>query len=454
MSLTHQLSGRNSAFAVDIDHSVLNFDYAAESAAIMRGMASMHAIEDLTTSFFASREGVTAKKAELFRISVESVIVAGGLATPAAMFAPSFESSTVSDYSAEAEEKSGGLLSRIWEWIKNAWKSLKERIKKLFGINQRFFAQYAMSMDQLVDQAKILVASKTRGEPRAINGHFPGIVTMGTLPAYIGLDALGKRFIKGIGDSVALASKIGHLDAKNHTFNNAGEVLKAADGHDTVVLWEDDQWGKIVVDAKGARFEATELGRSGTLKDVAAPAPEKILELAEGIRKFGKEVTHQMVTVERGIHEMDAVVAHMEKIFEDAKAAADAHRKDNLAKAAEHGHGVELAPGRSHQDNGAGHEIARLANAVHAGEVGKFRSYQYIVAAYGNVQTGGAILSNKEREFFMAGMHLVRACLEAYPVTHEEHLTHKLLHAHQAIQKVKAREAEFAAEKEKKEAGE
>lgn len=76
--------------------------------------------------------GMDEQAAELYKISVESVLRMSGIDVPVEAFVPAFEAGmSRKDYSAEAEEKSKGILKRIWDWIVNAFKRFGAMMTRL-----------------------------------------------------------------------------------------------------------------------------------------------------------------------------------------------------------------------------------------------------------------------------------------------------------------------------------
>ena len=136
-------------------------ELATVAGQIDRAEAALESIHYLSQGFFKGRP-VTEESAKLFSLSVESVIIAARLNIPTEMLAPSFESSSVSDYSTEAEEKKANVVVRIWRWIVAAIKNLGRIIGGIFKKRKMIFANVIKDLGKMREMLKRIIAEDAK----------------------------------------------------------------------------------------------------------------------------------------------------------------------------------------------------------------------------------------------------------------------------------------------------
>lgn len=92
---------------------------------------TLTSLQTLATEFFSGHRAISEQDAKVYQISVESVMIAGGFTVTPDLMTPSFESKD--NYSAEAQEKSSGVLKRVWEWMVEQFKKIIAGISELIG---------------------------------------------------------------------------------------------------------------------------------------------------------------------------------------------------------------------------------------------------------------------------------------------------------------------------------
>jgi len=120
---------------------------------VSKASVASGAIENLVDQTIETygEDGITEQGAAILQSSMESVLKAAGLDIPVSMLVPSFESGmTRTDYSTEAEEKKGGVISRILKWLADAYHAVIDGISNFFT---RFFVT-AGRVQKYVDKVK------------------------------------------------------------------------------------------------------------------------------------------------------------------------------------------------------------------------------------------------------------------------------------------------------------
>jgi len=99
---------------------------------IVRARATLASVKNIRDAFINDKPSMDVERAALYRVCMESVLMASDLDLPVTMLAPSFESSVPENYSTEAEEKSEGFIGKIWAWIKRTFTTLMGMLKAFF----------------------------------------------------------------------------------------------------------------------------------------------------------------------------------------------------------------------------------------------------------------------------------------------------------------------------------
>lgn len=111
-------------------------DIQEQGDAIANSITVSGAVESVVDQTLETygEDGITEEGAALLKLSVESILRTGGISIPVEMAVPSFESGmTRAQYSTEAEEKKGNIITRIFAWIATAFKSLIESVKNFWS---------------------------------------------------------------------------------------------------------------------------------------------------------------------------------------------------------------------------------------------------------------------------------------------------------------------------------
>lgn len=144
------------------EHAMFSLEAAELEAGFsecQRIQASFESIVRMSSEFFTAGEAATEAQANLYRLSVESVLRAAGLDYHINLVAPSFEASK--DYSAEAEEKSGSVFSRVMTWLSGLLNKLVEAVKNFIGrFRKAGAASEARHTEMKAEADKVFAAEK------------------------------------------------------------------------------------------------------------------------------------------------------------------------------------------------------------------------------------------------------------------------------------------------------
>lgn len=167
-SILKQLADNNIG-RVEAAYSFESVDFQTEfheidvlQTQIVRARATLASVKNIRDAFINDKPSMDVERAALYRVCMESVLMASDLDLPVTMIAPSFESSNEENYSTEAEEKSEGFISKIWAWIKRTFTTL-------MGMLKAFFQKLGMFKKN--DQAKNEALKKK--VDAAVNGDAP-----------------------------------------------------------------------------------------------------------------------------------------------------------------------------------------------------------------------------------------------------------------------------------------
>ena len=213
--------------------------------------------------------GIDERGADLMRISVECLIRASGLPLHVDAVVPSFESGQkFSDYSAEAEAKKDSIISRLVEFLKNAWLRLIAVVRRFTSkivTSTDGVAKYIEAVKARVDKAQgttpdrtIKVSNKVAQIFGGKAGAKPALDTLlhGTMNVYAG-------FIRDVQSELGGVTKIKRLTA-NSTEADVQQWLGEMDSAaltkaNTGILKLDDRQF-----ANGWRFQVSHTARVGT----------------------------------------------------------------------------------------------------------------------------------------------------------------------------------------------
>lgn len=221
-SILSQLSNRSIPAVKHEDHDdidLISYYVESQNHELMAAFAAHEAISNLAGQFFTEGAEITEREAQLYQVSVESIMIAAGLPLPVSMLAPSFESSAT--YSAEADDKKIGILARIWAWIKEAGAALMERIRKMLGMRYHQSIEISKTIEgMLVDVDRL---SEGKVKPFHMEGTY-----------YNGFDRNGKFDLS----SSVIAANTGSAKAViNHLIDLQQKVMKA----DTAETYESSE---------------------------------------------------------------------------------------------------------------------------------------------------------------------------------------------------------------------
>lgn len=142
----------------DID--LIHYYVESQNQELTAAFAAHEAISNLAGQFFTEGVEITEREAQLYQVSVESIMIAAGLPLPASILAPSFESSAT--YSVEADDKKIGVLARIWAWIKEAGAALMERIRKMLGMRYHQSIEISKTIEGMLADLERLTDDKVK----------------------------------------------------------------------------------------------------------------------------------------------------------------------------------------------------------------------------------------------------------------------------------------------------
>lgn len=133
-------------------------DIATKNDDVMDNVVVSNTLTDLVDQTMQTygAAGIDEQGAQLLNISVEAVLKSAGLDIPASTLVPSFESGmSRAEYSVEAEEKKSSLVSRMWTWLIEAFKSMWEAVSSFFNsfrTNASSVEAYAKKVKEKVDK--------------------------------------------------------------------------------------------------------------------------------------------------------------------------------------------------------------------------------------------------------------------------------------------------------------
>lgn len=133
---------------------------------IVRARTALASVTNIRDAFLKDKPSMDVERAALYRVCMESVLMASDLDLPVTMIAPSFESSNEENYSTEAEEKSEGFIGKIWAWIKRTFTTLMGMLKAFFqklGLFKKNDQAKNEALKKKVDDA---VNGKSEPEPK------------------------------------------------------------------------------------------------------------------------------------------------------------------------------------------------------------------------------------------------------------------------------------------------
>lgn len=143
---------------------------------IVASSNASNAIEELVRGTVDTYKdtGMDEQAVELYRVSVESILLMSGIDIPADTLVPSFESGKSRvQYSAEAEEKAKGILARIWEYIVNAFRRFGDMLRRLkdriFKRNKAIEKKAEVLEEKLSKKQEEAAAKEEDKGPRKIN---------------------------------------------------------------------------------------------------------------------------------------------------------------------------------------------------------------------------------------------------------------------------------------------
>lgn len=277
-SILKQLANNNIG-RVEATYSFENVDIQTEfndidviQTQIVRARATLASVRNIRDAFIKDKPAMDVERAALYRVCMESVLMASDLDLPVTMLAPSFESSLPENYSTEAEEKSEGFIGKIWAWIKRTFTTL-------MGMLKAFFQKLGLFKKN--DQAKNEALKKK--VDAAVNGDAPAAEEK---PAEKEPEKkeeekpAKKEYVAGSATAAFQRNKEAQARAKAHEGPKAGDAPKpaASSTSSTKVTVKDP---KFIIGQDGRAKKPTE-----TLKDLKGfgkHSADRVLEMVKKV---------------------------------------------------------------------------------------------------------------------------------------------------------------------------